>query len=126
MPWCLYRKSDGVFFPGYADTPDANGVVAQVKDAASFGVLEFSEAAWPNLETERADITSPSKKRSATAGEIVAWNTSRQHMEAETTFIRGLQALAAALFKVQTGAFPNAAQKAALKADFITAWKALG
>jgi len=61
-----------------------------------------------------------------TQAEIDATVAAQQDAIAGAQWVRGLQAVAAALERNRTGSFPTPAQANTLKGYFITAWKSLG
>lgn len=117
MATWVYRKSDMLWCLRGADDP------AKIHtQPGQYGLLDVP-GPTPHPRLERADPNAASKRRAATASEMAAYDDA---VVIPREFIRALQATAAALWKARTGSFPNAAQKAQLQADFVTAWKALG
>jgi hypothetical protein len=107
-------------------------VDTQTNEFETFGHAE--DARWvkvtlprnpdPAVERFNGNLANPAIVLKS-APELAATATAADAAQLNAQFARGLQAVAAALFKDRTGAFPTPAQKATLKADFWTAWKAL-
>lgn len=78
MLFYAYRLSDGQFVRGYPNTPPY--------DPATEGVQAYPEHLRPNMRTERYDSTTETKKRAATAQEIIDYDAARQTIEEQMRF----------------------------------------
>lgn len=89
-------------------------------------VKEVTVIRNPDERTEKysGDPVNPIAAR--TSQEIAAYDAALADKQALQQFARVVQAAMAAMYKDVHGSFPNPSQKAALRADFVTAWKALG
>lgn len=70
MKHFIYRKADGVPFPGRCDVPDGQGRVPQITDYAVYGVVSIEDSA-PDFDpaTERVDVTHATRRRAASGAE---------------------------------------------------------
>ncbi len=94
-------------------------------DGVTYKLVTLSRLPDPATEKFNGNYAIPDIVAKSGA-EVTAADLARLNKQADDQFLRAIQAAAAALYKDFHGAFPNTAQKAALRADFVTAWKALG
>lgn len=94
-----------------------------VEDGVRYVRVPVTRNPDPRVEKYSGNAGAPFQAK--TAGEIAATTSAALDVVAASQFPVVLQALTAALYKDAHGSFPNASQKNQLKADFITAWKAL-
>jgi len=109
MTW-IYRLTDGQFLRGGWADPSF--------DPESEGRIELASA--PDYRVTRG---SAEGARAATIEEIAAFDAAMARQEFDS--VKALKAMAAALWKKQTGNFPSVAQLAALVDDAVIAYKNL-
>src|SRR4051812_44994738 len=92
---------------------------------ARFVKLTFSRNPDPLTEKWDGNLGTPGFL-AKTPSEVAAAIAAQVNAIADARFERALAAVAAALERNRTGAFPTAGQAATIRGYFVTAWKALG